>query len=171
MMKKITAWQIVTYIFYFVIIIFALAALSSRFSFFGIRLYTVQSGSMEPTIKTGSLILVKTKGTYAPSDIITFYKSSASKEAVTHRLLELKTENGITYGITQGDANNTPDQERIYLYNIIGKVRLAIPYLGYPLGFARTTTGVVILIIIPTTIIIYDEILKIKQELRNKKKI
>jgi len=168
-MKKISAWKIFTYFIYFLIIIFALAAISSRFSMGGYKLYTVQSGSMEPTIKTGSLIFVDINAKYSPLDIITFYKLSGSKETITHRLLELKNENNITVGVTKGDANDTEDSQVVLQNNIIGKAVLAIPYFGYPVAFARTPAGLIILVIIPATIIIYDEILKIKEEIKKRR--
>jgi len=167
--KKINYWKIVTYIIYFVIIIFALAAISSQLSVSGYRLYTVQSGSMEPTIKTGSLVFVKTNAAYSPNDIITFYKSDNSKETVTHRLIELKTEGGHTLAITKGDANAAEDSQRILSNSIIGKAVFSVPHIGYPIAFARTLPGLVIFVIVPATIIIYDEILKIKEEIKKRR--
>ena len=169
-MAKVKARKIINGAVLLLLIVFAFFAISSKFSLGKIRIFTVSSGSMEPTLKTGSMIFVKREAHYAPNDIITFYKSSDSKETITHRLVELKEENGMTYGITQGDANATPDSQRVYDFDIIGKVILAIPYFGYLVEFVRTPTGLIILVIIPATIIIYDEILKIKTEINKKRK-
>lgn len=167
--KKIS--NLLTCILYIVIILFALLALSSKLPIPGnYKLFTVMSGSMEPTIKTGSLVIVKPAAEYKINDIITFTSSTDLKKTTTHRLIETRTEGNLTYGITKGDANDGPDAERIYQDKILGKLRLAVPYLGYPIAFSKTLPGLIIFIIIPATIIIYDEILKIKEELKRRRK-
>jgi signal peptidase len=169
--KKISIWQIISYVLYGIVILFALFALSSKLPIPGnYKLFTVMSGSMEPTIKTGSLVVVKPAKEYKVNDIITFKNQSDPKSTTTHRLIETKTMDNSTYGITKGDANNGPDAEKVYQDMIIGKVRFSIPYLGYPIHFSKTLPGLIIFIIIPATIIIYDEILKIKEEIKNRRR-
>jgi len=46
---------------------------------------------------------------------------------------------------------------------IIGKVVLIIPYLGYPIAFAKTKIGLWFLILLPAGLIIFVEIFKIYQ--------
>jgi len=168
--KKIQIWQIVTYVLYGVVILFALFALSSKIPIPGnYKLFTVMSGSMEPTIKTGSLVVVKPAKEYKVNDIITFKNLKDPKQTTTHRLIETKEEGGLTYGITKGDANNGPDSEKVYQNMIVGKVRFSIPYIGYPIAFSRTLPGLIIFVIVPATIIIYDEILKIKEEIKKRR--
>ena len=48
--------------------------------------------------------------------------------------------------------------------DIIGKKIAAVPYLGFPISYAKTTPGLILLVIIPAVIIIYDEMQKIKKE-------
>ena len=45
---------------------------------------------------------------------------------------------------------------------------MSVPLLGYPVSYAKTTPGIILLIIIPAVIIIYDEIQKIRKEIANK---
>lgn len=92
------------------------------------QLLTVLSGSMEPTIKTGSIILIKPITNYKINDIITFQSQG---EIVTHRIYGKKVKNDIALYITKGDANNGPDIREITKKNVRGKVFLDIPYLGY----------------------------------------
>ena len=54
---------------------------------------------------------------------------------------------------------------------MIGKVISKIPYIGYPISFTRTLPGVIILIVIPATIIIYEEVGNIRKEWRKRKKV
>ena len=51
---------------------------------------------------------------------------------------------------------------------IIGKEIVAVPYLGFPVGYAKTTPGLILLVIIPAVIIIYDEMQNIKKEIQKK---
>jgi signal peptidase I len=136
------------------------------------KLFTVQSGSMEPTIKTGSLIFVKPTGEYNVGNIITKWKED-KKVTITHRVMSKEGEDGKIIYQTKGDANNAPDSDKITKEQIIGKMLWSLPYLGYPVGFAKTAPGLIIIIILPAVIIIYDEMNKIKKEIgkmREKKK-
>jgi signal peptidase I len=130
------------------------------------KVFTVQSGSMEPAIHLGSLIFVKANSDYNVGDIVT-RSTNDPKATVTHRILSKKEENGQTIFETKGDANDSPDGENLSRDKIIGKEFFNIPYVGYPIGYARTTTGFILLVIIPAVIIVYEELRRIKEELVN----
>ena len=129
-----------------------------------IKTLAVLSGSMEPTIHTGSLIIIKPVSDYIVGDIITFGKNTKIDIPTTHRIAEVKMINGETIYATKGDANNSEDGKDISKKDIIGKVYFSIPYLGYIVNFVKNPMGLLIVIIIPAVVIIYDEILKIKKE-------
>lgn len=131
------------------------------------KIFTVQSGSMEPAIKTGSLIFVKPMADYDVGNVIT-RRTNDPKVTITHRIYSKDDVNGQATFETKGDANNAPDGEKFTRDGIIGKVLLAIPYLGYPVGFAKTTQGIILIVIVPAVIIIYDEMNKIREEIRKK---
>lgn len=170
MSKKTDFFKIMSYFVYAIVIVFAFLAISAKFSLGGIRLLVVQSGSMEPTIKTGSLVITKAKDAYQIGDIITFRSSQNSQETTTHRIVDEKYQISGKVFITQGDANDSPDSGQLTSERILGKTITDIPYFGYLVSFTRTLPGLIILIIIPATIIIYDEILKIKKEIILKRK-
>ncbi|MDP1833930.1 MAG: signal peptidase I [Candidatus Moranbacteria bacterium] len=130
------------------------------------KVYTVQSGSMEPAIHTGSLIFVKSQESYSVDDIVT-RATKGSRATVTHRIISKKTEGSKVIFETKGDANEDPDRESVSQDTIIGKKFFQIPYIGYPVGYARTMPGFILLIIIPAVIIVYEEIRKIKEEIVN----
>lgn len=132
----------------------------------GIKVFIVQSGSMKPAIKTGSVAVVKSVSEYKVGDIITFGPYSKTKAPTTHRLVEIKDGNYIT----KGDANNAPDTRVIAKRDIIGKVLLDVPYLGYAVAAAKTPAGFTAIIIIPAAIIIYDEVRKIWGEVKKLRK-
>ncbi|HGE72703.1 TPA: signal peptidase I [Candidatus Poribacteria bacterium] len=129
----------------------------------GYKFFTVDSGSMEPKIRTGSLVMVMRRKNYNLGDIITF-KVPGSKNTVTHRIIDIIETNHDIYYKVKGDANKVSDSKPVFIENVIGKVIFAIPYLGFPISFAKTLQGLIVLIVIPSTIIIYSEILSIKNE-------
>lgn len=125
----------------------------------------VQSGSMEPAIKTGSIIAVKPVENYKIGDIITF-KRRGEKDLTTHRIVEMRVEQGSPIYTTQGDANNAPDMREVKESEVTGKALFAVPYLGYAVDFAKKPVGFALLIIIPALLIIGDEIKKIIKEVK-----
>jgi len=135
------------------------------------KVFTVQSGSMEPGLHMGSLIFVKSQSNYNIGDIITRHTSDP-KITITHRIATRAEKNGGVVYQTKGDANDAADAEEITQGSIIGKEVLAVPFLGYPVSYAKTLPGLVLLIIVPAIIIVYDEIQNIASEIstiRNKK--
>lgn len=84
------------------------------------RLFTVVSGSMEPVLQTGCIIVVDTQpqAVYSPGDIITFREET---EYITHRITDLYY-NGQFYYRTQGDANHRPDKNPVPHQAVVGRV-------------------------------------------------
>lgn len=107
-------------------------------AWFGIRPYVVRSGSMEPVLPTGALVLVDTgRRDFAIGDIIT-YRLSGHDEGeilVTHRIVG-RSEDGF---LTKGDANEAEDQRPVRPAQIVGGVLAQIPWMGYLA--ARMTPG------------------------------
>ncbi len=134
-----------------------------------IKFLTVLSGSMEPKIHTGSIVVVKSVADYKVGDIITFGQNTKTEVPTTHRIAEVKVENGEMVYKTKGDANNGEDNKEVSRKDIIGKVYFSLPYLGYAIDFVKKPFGLMIVIVIPAIIIIYDEINKIGREVKKLK--
>lgn len=135
----------------------------------GYRLFVVQSGSMEPKVKTGSIVVVGKQNEYKVNDIITFLISSNANpnnlnSTVTHRIASIRTENNSKVFQTKGDANKALDRESIIEKQILGKVLFSIPFAGYAVAFSKTQIGFILFIVVPSTIIIWSELMKIKSE-------
>ncbi len=82
----------------------------------GYALLEVVSGSMEPTIDVGDIIIIKTNNQeYKRDDIVTFYDVNGS--FVTHRLVKINGDKMVT----KGDANDSEDEE-METKNIVGKM-------------------------------------------------
>lgn len=129
------------------------------------RVYTVQSGSMEPGVRMGSLIFVKPQADYRVGDVVT-RKTNDPKLTITHRITARTEKNGGVVYQTKGDANDAPDAEEIAQTSLVGKVVLALPFLGYPVSYAKTLPGLVFMIILPAVIIVYDELQNIASEVK-----
>lgn len=117
-----------------------------------IKIYVVTSGSMEPAIKTGSIVGVVPQPDYAQGDVVTY--RSSPKTTTTHRIV-VKGDN-IFY--IAGDANKTFDTAHPTNSDIVGKVFFTIPYIGFLIGYSKTPQGFILLAIVPATIIIYEEL-------------
>ena len=163
-------FKIIYYVFLVFIVIVAVLLIVSVFPISGnIKFMIVQSGSMEPNIKLGSIVLVKPADDYKIGDIITFGPYSKTKSPTTHRIYDMKVEGGEPIYITKGDANNAPDTREIAKRDILGKVLFSIPYLGYAVDFAKKPMGFALIIIVPAALIIIDEIKKIFGEIKKRK--
>lgn len=114
--------------------------------------YLVQSGSMEPAIMTGDIIIVACRPAYGLRDVITFRGSDG--RIITHRIVEKKDG---TFA-TKGDANRVEDSAVVPAGAVIGKVILVIPKLGYLAGFAKTLPGFILLIVIPSLLLIGQQL-------------
>jgi len=162
--------KIIYSVFIAFIILVALLLIVSVFPITGnIKFLTVQSGSMEPTVKMGGVVLVKPVDDYQIGDIITFGKMTKTKSPITHRIYDMKVVEGDIRYITKGDANEDPDQREVLKGEIVGKVLLSVPYAGYAVDFAKKPLGFAFIILVPAAVIISDEIKKIYGEIKRKK--
>jgi len=132
----------------------------------GYQALIVQSGSMEPAIDTGALVIVQARDRYAVDEVITFTTGDADGIPTTHRIVEDGLQAGALVYTTKGDANNDTDPEPIRPENVIGRVLLDIPFLGYLLDFARQPLGFFLLIGIPALLIFVEEAGKIVKEVK-----
>lgn len=132
------------------------------------KAYIVQSGSMSPAIRVGSLVIVQKQNIYNPNDVITFKNSPTDKNPTTHRIHFKNFPEGVggpaTY-LTAGDANEDFDRNEVKENQIIGKVVFTLPYAGYVADFAKKPYGFILLVIVPATILIYEELKFLKKEL------
>lgn len=129
----------------------------------GLKMLVVQSGSMEPMVKTGSVVLIKKQDTYSIGDIVTFIQGG--RDSTTHRVVKTEVVSGKELFHTKGDANQAEDREKVSVENILGKTIFAIPYLGFVVAFTKNQMGFIFLIVVPATIIIFSEILNLKKEI------
>lgn len=130
-----------------------------------IELRIVESGSMEPAIMTGALVVIRPTASYAVGDVITFEERGADVPT-THRIVEERQENGRTVFVTKGDANEEADPRVVTSRQILGAVAFDVPRVGFVLDFARQPIGFLLLIVLPALLIVLSEIEKIWREVR-----
>lgn len=126
----------------------------------------VKSGSMEPTIPTGSVVIVAPATQYVANDVVTFGKDTKAEIPTTHRIISVNpsTSSGLVTYVTKGDANEEQDPTPVARSEVIGKVWAHVPYMGYVLDFARQPWGFTFMIGIPAALIIFDELFRIGRE-------
>jgi signal peptidase I len=119
-------------------------------SLLGYSSYVIYSGSMEPTVKVGSLLLSRPvdANDLRVGDIIT-YRSPGNNTTLTHRILDMRQEDGEWAFKTKGDASLGPDPNEVILRGQVTKMAFDIPYLGYVVDFARSTPGIALFLLVP----------------------
>ncbi len=175
--KKVAriAGNIITIVFIVVIALSLYSMLQHRRdpnkvpAIFGFSGLTVLSGSMRPYLEPGDMIIDKAVSTESikVGDVIT-YRDNGS--IVTHRVMEIITENGSHHFVTRGDANNTEDIKPVRENALIGKVMFKIPYGGYVARFVRSPIGLMIFIIIPVALMLVGDVMKVILSGEEKKK-
>lgn len=169
-MKLKTIFRIIYYLLIIFLVCTVLLFIGSKLPIPGnYELLTVMSGSMAPTIKMGSIVVIKPSEDYKIGDIITFQKGRNQKIPTTHRIIEAEVIGGRTFFTTKGDANSSPDPQKVAKQEILGKVLFSLPYFGYLVDFLRKPIGFLIAILLPAFIIIIDETRKIYHHLKQKK--
>ena len=138
--KKI--WKCITSVLVALVVIVALLLVGARLT--GLQVFTVLSGSMEPTYHVGSLIYVKDVDPFEleSGDVITFMLDENT--VATHRIVEVvpdEEDASVVRFRTKGDANENVDGSLVHYKNVIGSPVFTIPYLGYAVSYIQNPPG------------------------------
>lgn len=134
-LEKITPGYVISLIFTILITWFAVGV-------FPIYPSVILTGSMEPMIMPGDMILIK-KGMsqeeiegYQVGDVINFNRDSIN---ITHRIIEVMVDNAGNYTFrTKGDNNDSEDDDIVELTEVNGKQIFTIPKIGIPAMMIRS---------------------------------
>lgn len=144
MAKKIlnVVLKIITWIIVISVVAFAVALVGVKL--FGVQVYTVLSGSMEPVYHTGAVIYVvdAEPSELKVGDDITFRLSENT--TATHRIIEILEDESDPSHLqfkTKGVANEVEDASPVDASQIIGKPVFTIPYLGYVAAYIQQPPG------------------------------
>ena len=139
--------------------------------------YVVLSGSMLPVIQINDVVVTKKvpEEELEIGDIITFISPDDrfGGISITHRIIDrlYDEEQGIYTFKTQGDNNNVADGVPVPNANILGKVILKIPKLGYIHEILASKGGLIIFILIPSLGILSYDIVKMFRKFGKKSKL
>ena len=105
--------------------------------------FVILSGSMEPALSPGDVVVVSDSASVQVGDVITF--DGGDTVPVTHRIIAV--EDG--QYVTKGDANENVDGAAVPPENVLGRVVLTIPVVGYVVLWANTPVGQILLVVVP----------------------
>nr|WP_316614119.1 signal peptidase I [uncultured Ruminococcus sp.] len=146
-----------------VIFLFIMRITGNSPSIFGYHVFRVSSGSMEPVLVKGDVILVKTvpADEISKNDIIT-YKSREGQmegEMITHRVVtEPKVVEGTYYFQTQGDAEGASLDPVVSYEQVEGKYVRKVPLIDKLYSFFLTPYGLITFIFIIILLFGYEMI-------------
>lgn len=133
----------------------------------------VLTGSMEPEIRSGDLIICRQidSDDVRVGDVLAFFDPDSTGTAVlTHRVIRITEQDGSLAFITKGDANSIEDKTPVPAENLVGEYRFKIPGAGNAAMFMQTTAGLVVCVIVPLVLLVgYDVIRRRRFESQNRK--
>lgn len=140
-------WNTVTTILVVLAVLLAVLLVGARLV--GLQVYTVLSGSMEPTYHVGSMIYVRSVDytELEAGDPITFMLDEDT--IATHRIVEVvpdEEDPTVLRYRTKGDANDAEDGSLVHYKNVIGTPVFSIPHLGYVADYIQKPPGTYIAI-------------------------
>ena len=96
-------------------------------------LVVVMSGSMEPSLRPGDLLVVEGYRSRGPDvgDVVV-YRSRRYGRVVVHRVVGVDESGGKNILLTKGDAVKLADGEPVEIGDVLGSVRWRIGWLGLP---------------------------------------
>lgn len=95
--------------------------------------YTVMTGSMEPDMPPGTLVVTKPTPVeqIGTGEVVTYQLASGRPQVVTHRVVAVGVNAAGEHVLrTQGDANTTPDAEWVRPVQVKGTAWYSVPHLG-----------------------------------------
>lgn len=137
------------------LVVLGLVAITIGPRFLPYQALIVRSGSMSPTIPTGSIVFY-TKIASAKvkvGDIIVFSKPGDPTEKVTHRVYQIGHSATGEYFVTKGDANGTPDDWRVPAVGTGWIERFHVSSIGYALVYLQSTLARLLLLVIPAILL------------------
>ena len=133
-------------------------------SILGLRIFSIQTDSMYDTLKPGDLIVdtaVKDPEKLQKDDIITYWTIIDGERVLnTHRIVEIYDANGYLIFATKGDNNTTVDTLTVHESEVVGKYSFRIPGVGKAFDYLQTSTGFLIVVVIPVIIFLIYQLIQ-----------
>jgi signal peptidase I len=121
----------------------------------GMRSYTVMSGSMEPAIDTGDVVVERslTPEEIRPGDVVTFRDPTRANRLITHRVRQVSIAAGVVHVVTRGDANTGFERWSVPIKGHVGLVVYRLPRIGYVAHAIGGTMGHLLFVVLPILLI------------------
>ena len=122
-------------------------------SILGVRIFSIQTESMYPTLLPGDLIFdtgVKDPGELRTGDIITYWTVINGERVLnTHTIHEIYDGGGFRIFETKGDNNTSVDPLTVHESEVVGQYVFRIGGLGKVFDYLQTSTGFLLVIVLP----------------------
>jgi signal peptidase len=130
---------------------------------FGFRSLTVLSGSMEPTLHVGDVVVVEQVPPLdvRVGDIVTFRDPEDPTRLITHRVRQIEVNGPNVQFVTKGDANTSVEDWKIDSSGTIGRVNYHLWRLGYLMFWIRSPFGRLGMVVVPALVLGGFELLRI----------
>ncbi len=117
----------------------------------------IKSGSMEPALPMGSLVVIQSSDEYLVGDVIAFkYQTATGEQLVIHRIHKVSPNLEEKSYVTKGDANQNYEPEVVLNSAVLGKVTVLIPHVGWWLAQLKNGYGILAAIFIPAAIFLVE---------------
>lgn len=126
-------------------------------SIFGIRILSIQTDSMYPTLNPGDMIFdtaVKDTSALEVGDVITYWTVIDGERVLnTHRITQIYDGGGYLIFQTKGDNNTIEDALTVHESEVVGQYNgQKISGLGKVFDYLQTSTGFLIVVVIPVAL-------------------
>ena len=132
-------------------------------SLFGGRSLTVMSGSMEPALGVGDVIINSrvSPAEVRVGDIVTFSDPEGTDRLITHRVRQLRIAEGTAHVVTKGDNTNAVERWDIPANGSLGRVEFRVPLLGFLVFWLHGPLARIGLIVVPALLLAGFELWRI----------
>jgi signal peptidase I len=130
---------------------------------FGGRSLTVMSGSMEPAVGVGDVVI---NSRVSPTDlrvgdIVTFSDPEGTGKLITHRVRRVRIADGTAHVVTKGDNTNAVERWDMPAGGSLGRVEFRVPLLGFLVFWLHGPFARIGLIVIPALLLAGFELWRI----------
>ncbi|NJE26650.1 signal peptidase I [Thermococcus sp. MV5] len=113
-------------------VLFSVLTLLILLHLLGFKSVVVLTDSMEPMISPFSLVIISPEEDIKIGDVVLYeVELSKKKYKVLHRVIDIKEREEQIIYITKGDNRRYADAWYVNKEDIIGKLLISIPYVGY----------------------------------------
>lgn len=173
--RRVPRWlRAVGTVFIWVVIVLSLTAITALVlvpRLAGATPYTILTGSMEPDMPPGTIVIVKPLPfeQIRQGDVVTYQLESGKPMVVTHRVVGIDVVDGETRLVTQGDANDAPDALSVREVQVKGVVWYHVPMIGYATSLVDDVSKGIAVRVIGAALLAYAAFLALSALAKRKK--